>query len=164
MRKPLFLIKGIIDEGIQLRKDMTVFITSARSLPSLNVLRLMTLVFLFSMLSGCGGVSEKQQEKIAQIVLATSPQFEQETQQLLAADKRLSKLKNGEWKWEYQKGDKGKLLAQYGYKGDLPWWKTLLQVAIGPLANVFMNTDDYFFRTLEVDLEMKTSKLVEIKN
>ena len=124
----------------------------------------MPLVFLFLMLSGCGGVSEKQQEKIAQIVVSTSPQFEEETQKLLASDKRLSKLKNGEWKWEYKKGDKGKFLAEYGYKGDLPWWKTLLQVVIGPLANVFMNTDDYFFRTLEVDVEKSVSKLVENKD
>jgi hypothetical protein len=143
---------------------MTNFTTSARLLPSLSSLRLMTLVFLFLMLSGCGGVSEKQQEKIAQIVLSTSPEFEQETQKLLSTDKRLNKLKNGEWKWEYKKGDKGKLLAEYGYKGDLPWWKTLLQVAIGPLANVFIDTDDYFFRTLEVDIEMKTSNLIENKN
>ena len=137
---------------------------STRLLPSLNCLRFMTLSFLFLMLSGCGGVSEKQQEKIAQIVVSTSPQFEQETQQLLASDKRLSKLRNGEWKWDYKKGDKGKFLAEYGYKGDLPWWKSLLQVAIGPLANVFMDTEDYFFRTLEVDLEKSTSKLIEIKN
>lgn len=122
------------------------------------------MVFLFLMLSGCGGVSEKEQEKVAQIVLSTSPQFEQETQTLLATDKRMSNLKNGEWKWEYKKGDKGKLLAQYVYRGDLPWWKTLLQVAIGPLANVFMNTDDYFYRTLEVDMEMKTSGLIENKD
>ena len=139
-------------------------ITSIRLLPSLNCVRLMSLVFLFLMLSGCGGVSEKQQEKIAQIVVSTSPQFEEETQKLLASDKRLSKLKNGEWKWEYKKGDKGKFLAEYGYKGDLPWWKTLLQVVIGPLANVFMNTDDYFFRTLEVDVEKSVSKLVENKD
>lgn len=139
-------------------------ITSIRLLPSLNCVRLMPLVFLFLMLSGCGGVSEKQQEKIAQIVVSTSPQFEEETQKLLASDKRLSKLKNGEWKWEYKKGDKGKFLAEYGYKGDLPWWKTLLQVVIGPLANVFMNTDDYFFRTLEVDVEKSVSKLVENKD
>ena len=98
---------------------------STRLLPSLNCLRFMTLSFLFLMLSGCGGVSEKQQEKIAQIVVSTSPQFEQETQQLLASDKRLSKLRNGEWKWDYKKGDKGKFLAEYGYKGDLPWWKSL---------------------------------------
>ena len=137
---------------------------STRLLPSLNCLRFMTLSFLFLMLSGCGGVSEKQQEKIAQIVVSTSPQFEQETQQLLASDKRLSKLRNGEWEWDYKKGDKGKFLAEYGYKGDLPWWKSLLQVAIGPLANVFMDTEDYFFRTLEVDLEKSTSKLIEIKN
>ena len=143
---------------------MTNLISSTRLLAPLSCLRVITLALFFSMLSGCGGVSEKQQEKIAQIVLSTYPEFEQETQKLLATDTRLSKLKNGEWKWEYKKGDKGKLLAEYGYKGDLPWWKTLLQVLIGPLANVFMNTDDYFFRTLEVDVEKSTSKLVENKD
>ncbi len=139
---------------------MTNFITSARSAPSLNCLRFMTLVFFLLMLSGCGGVSEKQQAKIAQTVLSTAPDFEQETQKLLAADKRLSKLKNGEWKWEYKKGVKGKFLAEYGYKGDLPWWKTLMQVAIGPLANVLIDTNDYFFRTLEVDIDANSSKLI----
>lgn len=143
---------------------MTNLISSTRLLSSLNCLRVITLALLFLMLSGCGGVSEKQQEKIAQIVLSTNPQFEQETQKLLATDTRLSKLKNGEWKWEYEKGDKSKLLAKYGYKGDLPWWKTLLQAVIGPLANVFMNTDNYFFRTLEVDVEKSTSKLVDNKH
>jgi len=143
---------------------MTNLISSARVLAPLRCLYIITLTLFFSMFSGCSGVSEKQQEKIAQIVLSTYPEFEQETQKLLATDARLSKLKNGEWKWEYEKGDNGKLLAQYGYKGDLPWWKTLLQVVIGPLANVFMNTDDYFFRTLEVDMEKRTSKLIENKD
>lgn len=142
---------------------MSNLISSTRLQPSLNCLKFITLALFFCMLSACGDVSEKQQEKIAQIVLSTNPQFEQETQNLLAADKRVSKLKNGEWKWEYKKGDKGKLLALYGYKGDLPWWKTLLQVFIGPLANVFMDTDDYIFRTLEVDVEKNNSKIIENK-
>lgn len=143
---------------------MTNLFSPTRLGPCLNGLRIITLALFLSMLSGCGGVSEKQQEKIAQVVLSTNPQFEQETQKILATDTRLSKLKNGEWKWEYKKSDKGKFLAQYGYKGDLPWWKTLLQVFIGPLANVFMDTDDYFFRTLEVDVEKNNSKLIENKN
>lgn len=130
------------------------------AVPCLNFLRLITFAVLFSMLSGCGDVSDKNQVKIAQIVASTSPQFEQETQSLLESNKKLSKLKNGEWKWEYKKGEKGKFLAEYGYKGSLPWWKYLLQVAFGPLANVFMDTSIYYFRTLEVDIETNTSKLI----
>lgn len=122
------------------------------AVPCLNFLRLIAFAVLFSMLSGCGDVSEKNQVKIAQIVASTSPQFEQKTQSLLESNKKLSKLKNGEWKWEYKKGEKGKFLAEYGYKGRLPWWEYLLQLAFGPLANVFMDTSIYYFRTLEVDI------------
>lgn len=125
-----------------------------------HFLKLSLLAVLFSLLTGCGGVSEQNQAKIAQVVTASSPQFEQETQAFFASDKRLSKLRNGQWKWEYKKGDQGKFLAQYGFKGDLPWWKTLFQVIFGPIANIFMDTDDFYFRTLEVDIQANTSKLI----
>ena len=126
-----------------------------------KLIKLLSISLMSLLLVACGSsVSDEKQAKIVQVIADNAPQFEQETRLFIESDKHISKLRNGEWKWEYKKGEKDKLLAMYGYKGDLPRWKYVVEALFGPLANVFMNTDTYFYRTLEIDLQVNSVKLI----
>lgn len=129
---------------------------------------LTTACFLIFSLSGCG-VSSSQEKEIAQLISAQMADFEQNAQASISTNKDFSEIRDGVWKWKYEKGDKDKFLAHYGYYGKNPWWKIILGVVIGltvtlvTMGNFYWSpwgVDAGIYLTVEADLQASTTKLV----
>ena len=123
--------------------------------------------FMLFSLTGCG-VSSNQEKQIAQVVQAQLPEFEQSVQATLSADPRIKEIRDGVWKWEYEKGENGKFLAKYGYYGKNPWWKILLGGLIGlvvmlvTFGNFYWSPwgmDASLFITVEVDTQASLAQV-----
>lgn len=132
-----------------------------------------TIFMLFS-LTGCSSVSSEKEQQIAQLVKDKIPEFEKSAQAKITTLKGFSEIRNGVWKWRYEKGDKGKFLAQYGYFGKNPLWKTGLSLLVGGAILVVtlgyivwfpwgINADAGLFYTVEVDLDLGTTKFVNAR-
>lgn len=127
-----------------------------------------TICFLMFSLTGCG-VSSSQEKEIAQLISSQMVGFEQNAQASISTNKDFSQIRDGVWKWNYEKGDKGKFLAHYGYYGKNPWWKIILGVVIGltiTLVTMGMfywspwGVDAGIYLTVEADLQANTTTLL----
>jgi hypothetical protein len=70
-----------------------------------------------------------QQETVL-IKQSYKDQFEVQAKASISSHKNFSEIREGVWKWEYEKGDDGKFIANYGYYGKNPWWKIIAGGAI----------------------------------
>ena len=120
-------------------------------------------VLLFS-LTGCG-VSSSKEKQIAQLISANAAGFEVQAKASISTHKNFSEIREGVWKWEYEKGDDGKFIANYGYYGKNPWWKIIsggaIAIIIGAVTLGYViwspwGMDATLFHSLEVDLEKST--------
>jgi hypothetical protein len=89
---------------------------------------LTVLIFTMFSITGCNSVSNAKEQQIAELVKDKIPDFEKSAQAKISLQKGFSEIRNGVWKWKYEKGEKGKFLAQYGYFGKNPIWKTGLSL------------------------------------
>jgi hypothetical protein len=122
---------------------------------------IMTMGFVF-LLWGCNQVTESDKSKIASIVTAQAPMFESEAKESIKADQRINKLVDGKWDWEYENGSNGRILAKFGYRGDLPAWKAFMQgFLVGSFADKIFDNPRFIYRTLEVNLSTDSVKLVD---
>ena len=120
-------------------------------------------VLLFS-LTGCG-VSASKEKQIAQLISTNAVGFEDQVKASISNHENFSEIREGVWKWEYEKGDDGKFVAHYGYFGKNPWWKIIvggvIAVIIGAVTLGFIiwspwGMDAALFQSLEVDLDKNT--------
>jgi hypothetical protein len=120
-------------------------------------------ILIFS-LTGCG-VSASKETQIAQLIATNAVGFEDQAKASISTHKNFPEIREGMWKWEYEKGDDGKFIANYGYYGKNPWWKIIVGGAIAIVIGfVTFGTviwspwgmDAAIFQSLEVDLNKNT--------
>ena len=120
-------------------------------------------VLIFS-LTGCG-VSASKEKQIAQLISTNATGFEEQVKASITSHKNFAEIREGVWKWEYEKGDDGKFIAKYGYFGKNPWWKIIvggaIAIIIGAVTLGYViwspwGMDAALFQSLEVDLDKNT--------
>jgi hypothetical protein len=120
-------------------------------------------VLLFS-LTGCG-ISASKEKQIEQLIATNAAGFEDQVKASITSHKQFPEIREGVWKWEYEKGDDGKFIAKYGYYGKNPWWKIIvggaISIIIGAVTLGFIiwspwGMDAALFQSLEVDLDKST--------
>jgi hypothetical protein len=120
-------------------------------------------VLLFS-LTGCG-VSASKEKQIAQLISTNAVGFEDQVKGSISSHKNFAEIREGVWKWEYEKGDDGKFIAKYGYFGKNPWWKIIIGAVVAIIVGFVTfgyiiwspwGMDATLFQSLEVDLDKST--------